>query len=239
MRNYIDKSVGQIVAEDFSKAAIFEKYSIDFCCNGADSLEDACLKSGVQVELIIKELNQESRDSSQAVDFQGWPLDLLSDYILKYHHRNIRTQGPEISTLLDKVCNAHGAHHPELLEVRELFNRSMEDLYSHLEKEEMMLFPHIYDMFNSQQEGRALPDFHCGTVAAPISVMMHEHNAEGERYFRIADLTNGYEVPSDGCGSYRLLMNKLKEFNLDLHQHIHLENNILFPIVLGMESGSL
>ncbi|MGL4993518.1 MAG: iron-sulfur cluster repair di-iron protein [Bacteroidales bacterium] len=237
MKNYREMSVGHIVADDFSNASIFEKYNIDFCCNGADSLELACLKSGADIDKVVVELSSTTQVEAEGVNFKDWSLDLLCDYILKYHHRNIRTEGIKIANLLDKVCNAHSSHHPELLEVREIFTASLEDLYSHLEKEEVMLFPHIYKMYNSQVDGLPVPEFHCGSVSAPISVMMQEHQTEGDRYFRIADITNNYEIPSDGCSSYELLMRSLKKFNLDLHQHIHLENNILFPLVVEIENG--
>ena len=239
MEKYKEMTVGQIVANSFANASIFEKYGIDFCCNGLDMLPDACAKVGIEVDTVIEDLNKPKNESSEVIDFKSWPLDLLCDYILKFHHRNIRTQGPQIMELLRKVCDVHSCSHPELLEVKELFERSLEDLENHLQKEEIMLFPHIYVMCESVSSGLPIRDFHCGSVEAPISVMMAEHQAEGDRYHRMEELTAGYQTPSDGCGSYRLLMAKLKAFNGALHQHIHLENNVVFPTAINIERDNL
>lgn len=238
MERYRDMTVGQIVADRFANASVFEKYGIDFCCNGSDTLADACAKRGADIKAVLADLDAPQHETSDECNFKSWPIDLLCDYILKFHHRNIRKNGPPIGELLIKVCNAHGERHPELLEVKALFDASLEDLYSHLHKEEMMLFPHIYMMYDAMMKGEKIPEFHCGSVAAPIAVMMKEHQIEGERYFRIAALTNDYQTPEDGCGSYRLLMEKLKVFNAALHQHIHLENNIVFPKALEMERNA-
>ena len=154
---------------------------------------------------------------------------------LKIHHRNIRSHGPELLHLLDKVCNVHGDRHPELYKIRTLFHDSLESLYSHLDKEELVLFPYIYEMFKAREEHKHLPDFHCGSIEAPISVMLSEHEAEGERFQHINRLTQNYTVPKDACNSYRLALDRLKSFEKALHQHIHLENNIVFPRAIEME----
>lgn len=229
-------TVGQIVTDSFSNADVFGKYGIDFCCNGGDSLVQACEKCNVSVADVIEALSApRTVETNGAVEFRTWPLDLLSDYILKFHHRNIRSDGPEIKILLDKVCNAHSEKHPELLEIRDIFTESLIDLYSHLEKEEMVLFPYIYQMYNAAQQGVEAPTLHCGSITAPRSVMMVEHDVEGGRYHKIEELTKGYQTPADGCNSYKLLMAKLKTFNAGLHQHIHLENNIVFPAAIELE----
>jgi regulator of cell morphogenesis and NO signaling len=147
----------------------------------------------------------------------------------------IRSHGPELLHLLDKVCNVHGDRHPELYKIRTLFHDSLESLYSHLDKEELVLFPYIYEMFKAREEHKHLPDFHCGSIEAPISVMLSEHEAEGERFQHINRLTQNYTVPKDACNSYRLAFDRLKSFEKALHQHIHLENNIVFPRAIEME----
>lgn len=237
MKNYKVMSVGEIVADNFEYAKVFDKYKIDFCCNGSVPVVEACKQAGVEVDNVIRELESEMPEGSAIVDFKSWPTDLLADYILKFHHRNIRKQGPEIAALLDKVCRAHGDNHPELYEVKALFNESLIDLESHLEKEEMVLFPYIYELCSTNENGRPAPYFHCGTIESPIAVMMAEHDAEGERYREISRLTNNYTVPEDGCSSYRLLLERLKAFEEALHHHIHLENNIVFPRAIAMEQG--
>lgn len=234
MKNYREMSVGEIVADNFEYSKIFDKYKIDFCCNGSVPLTEACKQADIEIDRVIRELESEMPEGSATVDFKSWPTDLLADYILKFHHRNIRKQGPEIAALLDKVCRAHGDNHPELYEVKALFNESLIDLENHLEKEEMVLFPYIYDLCAAREHGRPAPYFHCGTIESPIAVMMAEHDAEGERYREISRLTNDYTVPEDGCSSYRLLLERLKAFEEALHHHIHLENNIVFPRAIAM-----
>lgn len=235
MKSFKTMTVGEIVADDFRYAAVFDKYKIDFCCNGSIPLSEACKYAGADMDKVTTDLEIAPSGDSPMTDFKGWPADLLADYILKFHHRNIRMQGPEIAALLEKVCNVHGDNHPELFEVKELFDRSLIDLYSHLQKEEMVLFPYIYELCEAKANHTSAPFFHCGSVESPIAVMMAEHDAEGERYRRVSYLTNDYTAPTDACGSYRLLLDKLKAFEAALHHHIHLENNIVFPRVIELE----
>lgn len=236
MKSYKTMSVGEIVADNFEYAKIFDKYGIDFCCNGAVPLTKACENAGAKIDAVVAELADTTAEVSETIDFKTWPTDLLLDYILKFHHRNIRTQGPSIAGLLNKVCGAHGNAHPELFRIKQLFEESLFDLENHLQKEEQILFPYIYEQYAATAEGRKAGAFHCGTVEGPISVMMAEHDAEGERYREISRLTNGYTMPEDACGSYRLLLEKLKSFESALHHHIHLENNIVFPRAMIMEA---
>ncbi len=235
MKIYGNTAVGQIVAEDYNTAEIFDKYGIDYCCHGSISLKEACEKAGVNLQQIIKVLETFVPQASANTDFTNWPLDLLVDYILKIHHRNIRSRGPEILKLIDKVCDVHGENHPELYQIQKLFKYSLYELGNHLDKEELVLFPYIYDMVKAQEENKHLPDFHCGTIKAPISVMMSEHETEGERYSRIEKLAHGYTAPKDACNSYKLAYKRLKDFTAALHQHIHLENNIVFPRAIYLE----
>ena len=237
MKDYKLMAVGQIVADCFDYAKVFNKYGIDFCCNGDVSLADACGKMGIDADCLLEELKQTKSEQSLTLDFKSWPIDLLVDYILKFHHRNIRYQGPQILQLLDRVCEAHAGKHPELYEVRELFQESWIDLNNHLTKEEMVLFPYIYDLFDAVAQHRPIPAFHCGSVSSPISVMMSEHDAEGERFRRISGLTHGYLVPGDACSSYRLLLEMLRMFEDNLHHHIHLENNIVFPKAIELQEN--
>ena len=237
MKEFSTMTVGEIVADDFKHATVFDRYKIDFCCNGSIPLSEACKYANVDMSKVITELSEAADESSPITDFKSWPIDLLADYILKFHHRNIRKQGPTIAVLLDKVCRVHGANHSKLVEVKEQFNESLIDLDSHLHKEESVLFPYIYELYNAQTNNSPAPHFHCGTIESPIAVMMAEHDAEGERYRHISRLTDEYRVPSDACGSYRLVLEKLKAFEEALHHHIHLENNIIFPRAIELESN--
>lgn len=235
MKDYYAMTVGEIVADNFTHADVFNRYKIDFCCNGSVPFTEACKKAGVEANIVIDELERETPKASEMVDFKSWPTDLLVDYILKFHHRRARKEGPVIAQLLDKVCAAHGSNHPELYEVKALFHNSLIDLGHHLDKEEMVLFPYVYELCDAAAKGTPLPGFHCGTIESPIAVMMAEHDAEGERYREINELTHDYTLPEDACNSYRLLYEKLKGFESALHHHIHLENNIVFPRAILLE----
>ena len=236
MKSYETLTVGQIVADKYEAANVFEKYGIDYCCHGSTPLLEACKNANVELDQVQKELESAPSSAYGNIDFTNWPIDLLIDYILKIHHRNIRTQGPEIEELLDKICRVHGEKHPSLYNVQALFHDSLSDLNAHLDKEELVLFPYIYEMVKAKLENTPLPEFHCGSIEAPISVMMAEHDIEGERYRHIEHLTNGYTAPEDACNSYRLVLQQLKAFEEALHQHIHLENNIVFPRSIKMEA---
>lgn len=236
MKDYKKMTVGQIVADNFGNAEVFDKYGIDFCCHGSVLLPEASQKAGVDINEVIKDIESVTSPTSESIDFKSWPLDLLVDYILKIHHRNIRNKGPKLQELLDKVCQVHGSKHPTLYNVQVLFQQSLSDLNQHLDKEELVLFPYIYEMVKAKLDNTVLQEFHCGSIKAPISVMLAEHDAEGERYRHIERLTNGYAVPDDACDSYRLLLQELKDFETALHQHIHLENNIVFPRAIQLET---
>lgn len=236
MKDYKTMTVGEIVADNFGNAEVFDKYGIDFCCHGSVLLPEASRKAGADMDKVIKDIESLTPPASESIDFKSWPLDLLVDYILKIHHRNIRKNGPKIEELLDKVCQVHGKNHPTLYNVQVLFQQSLSDLNQHLDKEELVLFPYIYEMVKARLDNTALPEFHCGSIKAPISVMMSEHDAEGERYRHIERLTNRYSVPEDACNSYRLVLQQLQDFEAALHQHIHLENNIVFPRAIQLEA---
>lgn len=236
MKDYKTMTVGEIVADNFGNAEVFDKYGIDFCCHGSVLLPEASRKAGVEMDKVIKDIEDLTQAASENIDFKNWPLDLLVDYILKIHHRNIRKNGPKIQELLDKVYQVHGKNYPTLYNVQVLFQQSLSDLNQHLDKEELVLFPYIYEMVKAQLDNTVLPEFQSGSIKAPIAVMMTEHDAEGERYRHIERLTNGYTTPTDACNSYRLVMQQLKDFEAALHQHIHLENNIVFPRAIQLEA---
>lgn len=236
-KDYNLYTVGQIVADNFNASKVFARYHIDFCCHGNIHFVEACQNSSVEPEIVAKELDELQDNSvSEVHDFASWPLDLLLDYVLKIHHRDIRTNGPQIAVLLDKVVVAHAEKHPELLQVQELFHGSLNDLSSHLLKEEDVLFPYLYDLFNASKSGTKVERFHCNTIQHPINVMELEHSGEGERYETISKLTNRFTAPEDACTSYRLVLQQLRQFEAALHEHIHLENNIIFPRALQLET---
>lgn len=230
-----ERTIGEIVAQDYRAAAVFKKYKIDFCCNGNRSLQDATEKKGISVEEIERELENLSEIGEENIDVNRWPLDLLADYVEKTHHRYIKEKSPILLQFLNKIMRVHGERHPELYEVYDLFEESVRDLGEHLEKEERILFPFIRKMMEAKQTGTSLETAHFGSVENPVAMMMHEHDQEGERFRKIADLTSDYQYPADACSTYQVAFKMLEEFQDDLHKHIHTENNILFPKSVELE----
>jgi regulator of cell morphogenesis and NO signaling len=232
------KHIGQFVADDFRTAAIFSKYKIDFCCNGGRTIDEACEKKGIDATIILDELTTVLNTSTnQSIDYKSWPLDLLADYIEKKHHRYMEEKIPVLRQFLDKLCRVHGERHQELFKINELFTASAGELAAHMKKEELLLFPFIKKMVKAKLENSKLQPPSFETVENPIAMMMEEHDNEGERFRQIAELTNNYNPPADACNTYKVTFSMLDEFEKDLHLHIHLENNILFPEALKLEQA--
>ncbi|MEN2402877.1 iron-sulfur cluster repair di-iron protein [Flavobacterium sp. MC2016-06] len=230
MENLKNKTIGAFVAEDFRTAAVFKKYDIDFCCKGNRTIEEVCDRQNVDSEVLIEKINEVLQlENTNTIDFNSWPLDLLVDYIEKTHHRYVEEKTIVLVQFLDKLCRVHGANHQELFKINELFTDCAGELAQHMKKEELILFPFIKRMANAKDAAEVLSQPSFGTVANPIAMMKDEHTAEGDRFRQIAALTNNYTAPDDGCTTYKVTFAMLKEFEEDLHKHIHLENNILFP----------
>lgn len=229
--------IGQIVAQDFRTAAIFKKNGIDFCCGGHKTIEQACKEKGKEAQAIYEAISSlpDSENKGVTADFGSWPLDLLADYVEKIHHRYAYEKIPLLQGFLEKLCNVHGERHPELFQVRDLFELSVSALGEHFFKEEQVLFPMVRSLANALLTDALLEPVHCGSVENPIEVMMSEHDNEGKRFELISELTSGYTPPADGCNTYRATYALLKEFEDDLHTHIHIENNILFPRTIKLE----
>ncbi|MBV8327725.1 iron-sulfur cluster repair di-iron protein [Chryseobacterium sp.] len=227
--------IGNIVAEDFRTAAIFKKHGIDFCCKGGRTIEDACSNKKINPEHLYQELESLPRNDGSTIDFSSWPPDLLADYIEKTHHRYVEEKTPVLQAFLDKLCKVHGSRHPELFEINTLFNESAHDLAAHMKKEELILFPFVRNMMKAKLSGGALSLPIFGTVENPVAMMQHEHTVEGDRFRRIAEITNEYTPPADACNTYKVAFAMLQDFENDLHKHIHLENNILFPKAIRLE----
>lgn len=233
--NLKTNSIGEIVAENFRTAVIFKKHGIDFCCKGDRTIAEACDKKRLDPEKIYSEIENISIEKSEEIDFRSWPLDLLADYIEKTHHRYVKEKAPGIQTFLNKLSKVHGPQHPELFEIQTLFGESAVDLISHLQKEESILFPLIREMISTKGNKVELHSSQLNTLENAVSMLQHEHAAEGERFAKIAELTNNYNPPSDACNTYKVTYAMLEDFENDLHRHIHLENNILFPQSIELE----
>lgn len=230
MKITLNKTIGQMVAEDYRTAQIFKNHKIDFCCRGNRSLQEVAQKNNLDVDTLLKEIDEvQSQNKNDNTDFKSWPLDLLTDYIEKKHHRYVEESIPVLQQYLNKLCKVHGDRHPELLEINAHFNASAGELAMHMKKEELILFPWIRKMVKAEQQKEDLDKPHFGTVHNPIQIMMQEHDNEGERFRQIATLSDNYSPPVDACNTYRVGFSLLQEFEDDLHRHIHLENNVLFP----------
>lgn len=228
--------IGEAVAENYRYAPVFKAAGIDFCCNGNRTIAAACGQKGIDTHVLIEKLEQAETGMTPAgIDFKNWPPDLLADYIEKTHHRYVVQKTGEIKIFLDKVARVHGGRHPELVEIKELFDGCAIELSQHMKKEEMILFPFIRRLVQSGITGETALRPHFGTVENPISMMRHEHEAEGERFRRIAELSNQYTPPEEACNTYKVSFAMLQEFEENLHEHIHLENNILFPAAVLYE----
>jgi regulator of cell morphogenesis and NO signaling len=236
MINLLNETVGSLVAQDYKASAVFAKYKIDFCCKGGHTLADACETKQLDVQAVQKELaSVMEQGQNDGLQFNTWPLDLLVDYIEKKHHRYVAEKIPLLQAWLEKLCRVHGGRHPELFEIHSTFEASANDLRSHMQKEEMILFPMIRRMVRSKLDGQPQQNPPFFTVKNPIAMMHQEHDTEGERFRLIEQLTNNYTPPADACTTYRVAFATLKEFETDLHTHIHLENNILFPKAIELE----
>lgn len=229
MDQLAERKVGRIVADNFRTAKVFTEYGIDFCCKGGVKLSDACEMRGLDTEKVIEELLQvfQTADSS---DYLGMGMGELVDHIIKVHHKYVEDTIPALKFYLDKINRVHGDRHPELEEVKNQFFAAADALTVHMKKEEFILFPYIKAMEEAIKNDFPLSAPHFGHIDNPIAMMEEEHDTEGERFRKISALTNKYNPPADACQTYRVAFAMLEEFENDLHTHIHLENNILFPV---------
>ena len=236
MKNLKQEMVGDIVKYNYAAAPVLKQHGIDFCCNGQRSLESACTKANVATEELENELQKVFlAEKPGDPDFQAWPLDLLADYIEKTHHRYVEKRISEIKPFLQKVVKVHGRFHPELNEIQEEFNESAGALAQHMKKEELVVFPFVRKMVQAQLNGSNPAEGMQQSLDQPIQMMLNEHEDEGERFRKIEELSSNYTPPEEACNTYRVTFALLKEFQDDLHKHIHLENNILFPAALRLE----
>lgn len=229
-------TIGEMVAENYRTAPVFKRYGIDFCCKGGRTIEDACVSKGIDPKPLLADLETAiSVKDDGDVDYTAWKLDRLANHIEDKHHRYVEEATEQLKPFLDRVAKVHGDGHPYLIEVRNLFYESAGNLAQHMKKEELILFPFIKKMQLAKDAGEPMPLPPFGTVNNPISMMKAEHEDEGERFETMSELTNGFNPPEYACNTWRVSYHLLKEFQDDLHQHIHLENNILFPAALELE----
>ncbi len=228
-----EKSVRELVVETPAIIPVFQRYGIDFCCGGEKSLSEACITAGVSAEIVLNAFEAAKNLESARAAYHDWSEESLTDlvdHINRTHHVFVRNEIARIEKLLGKVPDKHGAKHPELFQVRDLFTALAAELTVHLMKEEQILFPFIVRAEESQLEGKfAAPSSCFGSIENPIRMMEYEHENAGTVLKQLRATTNGYTAPEDACDGFRSLYSALADFEADLHVHIHLENNILFP----------
>jgi regulator of cell morphogenesis and NO signaling len=234
----ITETVREIALNQPSSIRVFERFGIDYCCGGRKPLAVACTEQDVQIDSVLAALAEAATEpSSEATDWSKATLATLITHINAKHHEYLKLELPRLEALAKKVVAAHGANHPELSELHTVLQVLTYELTQHLAKEEMILFPYIVQMESGFAHG-ARPHSCFGTVANPITMMCREHDDAGEQLARIRQLTGDYTVPPDACPTYHAYFTGLREMEQDLHQHIHLENNILFPRAIEMEASN-
>jgi len=226
-------SVGGLVVERPERARVLERWRIDYCCGGKQSLQEACRALGVDMEAVVNDLlASDAQSPAEEISWADLSLTELAEHIVETHHAYLRAELPRLTELAETVVQAHGSRHPELRQVQGLYEGLRQELEAHMYKEEMVLFPLCKEL----ETARTLPGFHCGSVNNPIRVMEMEHDRAGSALARIQELTGNYTTPEDGCNTYRVFMVSLAGLEADLHLHIHKENNILFPKALKIEA---
>ena len=232
-----DETLGQIAAKDIRKAEVFKKYGLDFCCGGKKTVKQACEEKGLDVTKVEQELQQADKNhvSCRPLPYTDWNADFLADYIVNTHHAYVKKMLPEMREYAAKVAGVHASQHPELLTIQQLVEDINSELLTHMVKEEKVLFPYIKQLVVSTSESVPMQAAHFGTVQSPINLMEMEHEIVGKAVEKIRILSDNFALPGDACASYSLLYRLLEEFESDLHMHIHLENNILFPKALELE----
>ena len=231
MENLKEKTLKNIVLEHHEYIPVLEKYSLDFCCRGGKTLEEACADKNIAVDTLLEELELTVASKKPQMPFAEMNAEQLISYILIHHHFYVKTAIPTIQNHLQKVVTKHGAKFPNMEKVIGLFAKVADELIPHMGKEEQILFPRIKSVFSNDPEEQKAHHV-AGYVDAPISVMELEHEKAGDILFAIRELTNHYTAPENACTTHRVSLDELKAFEEDLHQHVHLENNILFPLAL-------
>lgn len=229
-----DITIGEIAAEDYRSTKIFNQYGIDFCCKGAKTLKEAAEENNINPEELISQIEEAVQEKEKDLqDFKNWSLDKLADYIVKTHHKYTEEQTSVLKPYLQKLIEVHGKEHPELYEINELFQKVAGEMAAHMKKEEIILFPFIKKVVRAQEAGEKL-EAAFSRIENPVNMMIHDHSDQGENFKQIRAITGDYTLPADACQTYELTYRLLSELEKDLHKHIHLENNILFPKALEM-----
>ena len=232
------KTVRELAVELPNAARVFEKLGIDYCCGGDLPFRKACEKAGLDPEKVVASIADAPYEPTPAQNWSKSPLAALARHIVEKHHSYTRSELGRLGPLFDKLCSAHKDRYPELAQMRSVFQALRAELESHMMKEENILFPYLGAMEQAAIAGRPIPSPMFGTVQNPVRMMMLEHDSAGEALRELREASRDYSLPADACASYSELFRSLQAFEADLHTHIHLENNILFPRALAMEAAA-
>jgi len=232
----LQTTVGELVKERPARSRVFEQLQIDYCCGGGESLAAACSKRGLDAPTVLQQIQQSDSQSAagdeELADADAMSLTDLADHIEQVHHTYLKAELPRLDAMTKKVLEVHGESDPRLADVRRAFVGLYQELASHLMKEEQILFP----MIRQLESSAGVPAFHCGSVANPIRQMEYEHDSAGNALAVMRASTDGYQPPEWACNTYRAMLDGLKQLEWDLHQHIHKENNVLFPKAVRREA---
>ena len=225
-----NKTIGEIVAADFRTATVFENHGIDFCCGGKVALAATCAEKGLDLAAITRELEAvQNQSAERSQNYSSWSLPFLADYIVNTHHVYLKENDDQIAAYAQKIASVHGAHHPEVIRIAAIFGKIATDMVGHLKEEEEVFFPALKRADAARTAGSAPDASDRETIRASLLRLHREHEEIGTAIHEIRHLAKGYAIPEDVCNTFMLTYRKLNEFEDDLHKHVHLENNILFP----------
>ena len=225
-----ETTVGALVADDFRTVRVFEKHGIDFCCGGRVSLAEICRENGLDLATLQQEIAEvKNTPVDRGHNYSAWALPFLADYIVNTHHIYLNENTAQIAAYTNKIAEVHGSHHPEVIEIASIFARIATDMAAHLREEEEVLFPAIKRIDAARRAGNTPEAADVATIRTTLVTLDHQHQEIGDAVHDIRRLAKGYAIPEDVCNTFAITYQKLQEFEDDLHKHVHLENNILFP----------
>lgn len=231
-------TLAELAATSNNAVRILERHGLDYCCGGKKPFDEACVARGISPESVMREMEEASAAAPADRDWQNAPLEELARHILATHHEYLKLNLPALSNRLAKVLSVHGVRDPQVLpRMAEVFEGLRAELEMHLHKEEVILFPFIMEYGRAAARNLRTPSVPFGTIANPIAMMEHEHDDAGDALGELRSLTNNFELPAYACSTVRALYEGLEALEKDLHIHIHLENNILFPRAIALEKG--
>lgn len=236
METLEDRTIGEIVSEDYRTAHVFKKYGLDFCCGGGRSLTEACKRKGLDIDTLLAEINTIAGEAAEEHNYNEWSPAFLIDYIINNHHHFVRTKLPEIKGYAEKVAKVHGKTYPVLEDMLGKFLVLKDEILSHLEAEEQVLFPYVKKLTKAEATGKSpAKELRTSTAVQAIEMMEAEHEEAGRLMAELEEMSDGFTPPEDACTTFRVYFQNLQAFQDDLHKHVHLENNILFPKALELE----